>query len=60
VSWIRICVIVTNPTIPMIEIGSSRPMRRSIPPTSPLNVPWMIPARTNSSRRLAPMLTVVA
>jgi hypothetical protein len=51
---------VTRPTIPSTDTGSSRAIRRSIPPTSPLRVPWTIPARTNSNRRLAPMLTVVA
>jgi hypothetical protein len=60
VSRMRIWVMVTRPTMPMIEIGSSSAMRRSIPPTSPLRVPWTIPARTNSTRRLAPMPTVVA
>ena len=35
-------------------------MRRNMPPTSPERVPCAIPANTNTTSRVAPMLAVVA
>lgn len=60
VSRISTWMMVTRPTMPSTDTGSSSAILRSIPPTSPLRVPWTIPARTNSNSRVAPMLTVVA
>ena len=59
VSRTSICVMVTRPTMPMIDIGRSTAIRRNIPPTSPASVPWMIPAKTNTTSSAPPIVAVV-